>query len=143
MMNRGFSEYSRLAQAGIVVGSALLVVGVFGLAGDYAQVDWWHALVDVIGASTNYLLPLSLVGLGVYLLWAAKHDKLNGLRAEHEGTLARSVTDRRFAGVCGGIAQYLDIDSVVVRIVVLLLFLASPLLALIAYVLLALILPRA
>lgn len=28
----------------------------------------------------------------------------------------RSTTDRRIAGVCGGIAKYLNIDPVVVRI---------------------------
>ncbi len=30
--------------------------------------------------------------------------------------LTRSTTDRRIAGVCGGIAKYLNIDPVVVRI---------------------------
>lgn len=31
--------------------------------------------------------------------------------------LTRSTTDRRIAGVCGGIANYLKIDPVVVRII--------------------------
>ena len=30
--------------------------------------------------------------------------------------LVRSTTDRRIAGVCGGIARYLNIDPTVVRI---------------------------
>lgn len=30
--------------------------------------------------------------------------------------LMRSTTDRRIAGVCGGIAKYLNVDPVVVRI---------------------------
>ncbi len=30
--------------------------------------------------------------------------------------LTRSVTDRRIAGVCGGLAKYLNIDPIVVRI---------------------------
>jgi len=30
--------------------------------------------------------------------------------------LMRSVTDRRIAGVCGGLAKYLNIDPTVVRI---------------------------
>ena len=34
--------------------------------------------------------------------------------------LERSVTDRRIAGVCGGIAKYLCIDPTVVRILFLL-----------------------
>lgn len=31
--------------------------------------------------------------------------------------LRRSLTDRRIAGVCGGIAEYLNIDSTIVRII--------------------------
>ena len=31
--------------------------------------------------------------------------------------LYRSVSDRRLAGVCGGIAEYLNIDSLVVRLI--------------------------
>ncbi len=31
--------------------------------------------------------------------------------------LMRSITDRRIAGVCGGLAKYLNIDPTVVRIV--------------------------
>ena len=31
--------------------------------------------------------------------------------------LTRSVTDRQIAGVCGGLAEYLDVDSTIVRIV--------------------------
>ena len=31
--------------------------------------------------------------------------------------LMRSVTDRRIAGVCGGLAKYLNIDPTVIRII--------------------------
>ena len=34
--------------------------------------------------------------------------------------LMRSTTDRRIAGVCGGVAKYLNIDPAVVRILFLL-----------------------
>ena len=34
--------------------------------------------------------------------------------------LTRSTSDRRIAGVCGGLAQYLNIDPTVVRILFLL-----------------------
>ena len=34
--------------------------------------------------------------------------------------LMRSTTDRRIAGVCGGLAKYLNVDPTVVRIVFLL-----------------------
>jgi phage shock protein C len=36
--------------------------------------------------------------------------------AQASRRLMRSVTDRKFAGVCGGIAEYFDIDSTTVRL---------------------------
>ncbi|MCP4358522.1 MAG: PspC domain-containing protein [Chloroflexi bacterium] len=42
-----------------------------------------------------------------------------------EGKLMRSDSDRVIAGVCGGIAAYLDIDSVLVRLLFLILAFAS------------------
>jgi phage shock protein PspC (stress-responsive transcriptional regulator) len=36
--------------------------------------------------------------------------------ATTRGQLARSETDKRIAGVCGGIAEYFDIDPLLVRI---------------------------
>ena len=41
--------------------------------------------------------------------------------------LMRSTTDRRIAGVCGGIAKYLNIDPTVVRIIFLLALLCGSL----------------
>ena len=31
--------------------------------------------------------------------------------------LYRSITDRRIAGVCGGLAEYLNMDALVVRLI--------------------------
>ncbi len=39
--------------------------------------------------------------------------------------LTRSTTDRRIAGVCGGLANYLYIDPTVVRIVFVLAFICA------------------
>lgn len=36
---------------------------------------------------------------------------------ENYKRLMRSITDRKIAGVCGGIAKYLNIDPTVVRII--------------------------
>ena len=41
-------------------------------------------------------------------------------RVENNGQLRRSRTDRSVAGVCGGIAKYFNIESSLVRLVVLL-----------------------
>lgn len=59
--------------------------------------------------------------------------------------LMRSSTDRKIAGVCGGIAEYLEIDSTVVRLVWLLLVVVPvPLVpAVVAYVIAWLVMPQA
>ena len=56
--------------------------------------------------------------------------------------LYRSATDRKLAGVCGGIAEYLEVDPTIVRLgwVVLSLVLGSGVLA---YLVCALVIPDA
>ena len=55
--------------------------------------------------------------------------------------LRRSRTDRRIAGVCGGLAQFLDIDSTAVRVAMALLILFGGM-SLIAYLVMWLIIPE-
>ena len=54
--------------------------------------------------------------------------------------LRRSRTDRCIAGVCGGLAQFLDIDSTAVRVAMALLILFGGM-SLIAYLVMWLIIP--
>lgn len=58
-----------------------------------------------------------------------------------EKKLYKSNTDKKLCGVCGGIAEYLDIDSTVVRLIVVLgtLFVGCGILA---YIIAALIMPN-
>jgi phage shock protein C len=58
--------------------------------------------------------------------------------------LMRSVTDRKIAGVCGGVADYLEMDSSVVRIIwVLLAIFPIPLSAVLGYLVAWLVMPEA
>ncbi len=54
--------------------------------------------------------------------------------------LYRSRTSRMIWGVCGGLAQYFDVDPVIVRIIFVLLFIANGL-GLLAYIILAIVVP--
>jgi phage shock protein PspC (stress-responsive transcriptional regulator) len=56
--------------------------------------------------------------------------------------LRRSGTDKKLAGVCGGLAEYFNISSTLVRLIVVLLALAYGG-GLLAYILAALIMPKA
>ena len=54
--------------------------------------------------------------------------------------LYKSQTDRKLAGVCGGLAEYLNIDSTLIRLIwVLLFFMAGS--GLLAYLICALVIP--
>lgn len=55
--------------------------------------------------------------------------------------LHKSRTDRKVAGVCGGLAEYLNVDSTVVRLIWAVLFLAAGT-GFLAYILAAIIIPE-
>lgn len=55
--------------------------------------------------------------------------------------LYRSVTDRRIAGVCGGVGEYFDIDPVIVRIIWVALVLGAGI-GILAYIIAWLIVPE-
>ncbi len=58
-----------------------------------------------------------------------------------ERRLRRSEKNKVFFGVCGGLAEYFDVDPVVVRILFLILFIIDPRFV-IVYFILALIMPK-
>jgi phage shock protein C len=55
-------------------------------------------------------------------------------------TLARSSTDRKISGVCGGIAEYLNIDSAIIRVAFVLTIFAGGF-GLLLYIIAAIIMP--
>ncbi len=57
-----------------------------------------------------------------------------------EKRLYRSQSDRMIAGVCGGLAEYFDIDPTIVRVIAILLIFASGL-GILAYIILAIVIP--
>lgn len=56
--------------------------------------------------------------------------------------LYRSTTDRKIAGVCGGLAEYFEIDPVIVRIIAIILLLPGGLPGLLPYIILWVVVPE-
>ena len=54
--------------------------------------------------------------------------------------LYRSVSDKKIAGVCGGLAEYLNIDTTVIRVIWALLSFWGP--GILAYIVCALVIPE-
>lgn len=57
--------------------------------------------------------------------------------------LYRSQTDRKIAGVCGGLAEYFGIDATIIRIIAVVLLIPGWLPGFIPYVILWLVVPMA
>lgn len=53
----------------------------------------------------------------------------------------RSVTDKKIAGVCSGVAKYLDVDVTVVRLIWITLVFLPPSIGLIAYIVAWIVMP--
>ncbi len=78
--------------------------------------------------------------LMVFLIFRSDCCKIKIMAAKR---LYRSRKDRMIAGVCGGIAEYFNIDPVIVRIIALILLLPGGLPGLIPYIILWIAVPEA
>lgn len=134
----------RRPRAAVVLGIILIVFGLLSLAGNIVPRGIWVQVGVIIGTIWRILWPCALVAAGAYLLWASKRGKLAGFVASRpRGPFRRSIADKRFLGVCGGIAYYFGVDSTVVRVIAVILLVMSPPTVLFAYILVALLVPRA
>ena len=81
------------------------------------------------------------LGLAVgYFVWQVMIKNRNG-ETKTTGRLHKSTKDRKIAGVCGGIAEYLNTDPTIIRLVFALLVLGWGS-GVLAYIACALILPE-
>jgi phage shock protein PspC (stress-responsive transcriptional regulator) len=92
-----------------------------------------------------FLVSLFFGGIGalIYvLLWVMAPEKADAGESRPTAGLRLSRADRKIAGVCGGLGEWLDVDPVFLRVAFILLALLGGL-GVAAYVLLWLFLPRA
>jgi phage shock protein PspC (stress-responsive transcriptional regulator) len=107
---------------------------------------WWEI-------SWEYAVPLLLIATGVFFLVRPSIRQATKQPSADEGNagaeprveqkrLQRSSTDRKILGVCGGLAEYFAIDPSVVRIGFVFFSLWPTGLGLLAYILLAFVMPE-
>ena len=102
----------------VVFGVALIALGLFSLAGNVVPHQVWARIGELVQLVWRLVWPCALVAAGAFLLWASKRGKLAGfVSAQPRGPFRRSLADKRFLGVCGGIAYYFGVDSTVVRVI--------------------------
>ena len=74
----------------------------------------WHS---ISGNWFNILFAIGLIGVGIYILINREGDNKKSLRNLRLSGLYLSETDKKIAGVCGGIAESINIDSTIIRLI--------------------------
>lgn len=137
---KSLSDYPRRERALIVSGAVLVCLGILGILNGYTVISWWNSLLGVVVHLVRRLLPIALIALGALVIWASRTGRLHdAFHGSSNTRIHRSLYDRRILGVCGGIAQSRHIDSVIVRLAAVLLFIAFPLITTVVYILLAIV----
>lgn len=142
-MDKRPSQLSKGAQLGIIIGAVLILIGIVKFLERFFGSSWWGAIEQFFGTLFSFVWPVALIGAGVYLVWAAQTGKFKGARIDTSRPLRRSMIDKRIAGVCGGIAQYIGIDSTMVRVLAVIIFVVWPGPTFLLYLLGAVLMPKA
>lgn len=132
------TEKNKGANVGAIIGFVLIAFGAWYLARMLFG-SWMDVLADVMRTVSSYGWPLLLIIIGVLILKSSQSGNLSfaGKR------LYRSRTDRKWAGVIGGLAKFFALDSTMLRLVVILaLFLGQGIPILIAYIVAMVVVPE-
>jgi phage shock protein PspC (stress-responsive transcriptional regulator) len=132
-MNQGFDK-SKLA---IIAGAVLVLLGLWQLLRQFFG-DFLNELWKVSGIIVGVLGSLVVIAVGILLVVATRSDWPNSSKGRK---LYRSTTNRKIAGVCGGIAEYFNMNRATVRVVSLALAVVSWYIIVPLYLLLWVILP--
>jgi phage shock protein C len=127
------------AEIGPIIGAVLIGIGVWFLLKNLGIVpSWFFSYIDFLKRA---FWPGILIAAGVLIILGVGKGSFN-LTVKGK-TLYRSRTDRRIAGVAGGLAKYYGADPTLVRFIFLaLLLLGSFPIVLIAYIVAAIVIPE-
>jgi phage shock protein C len=135
---------------GLIFGSAIIIIGLLILLHnlDFIPYRFWRIKWDIV-------FGVMLIICGVYLFIRNPENAKSGYDGDTESTdntgernnkyhysLFRSVTDKKIFGVCGGIAEYFQFDSSIVRIAFVFFVFFTGGLALLLYFIMGLVLPE-
>ena len=119
-------------------GSLLIIVGLFLIlrqTGLFYAFNFWHIPWQSVWA-------ILLIGIGILLLVNRQKNITTGAAADGGKKLYRSRSQKMVAGICGGLAEYFEIDVSVVRILWVIGTLLSAGIGVIAYLVMFFIFPE-
>lgn len=124
-------------------GSLLIILGLFFL---FRQTGIWYGF-DFWRIPWQMVWAFFLIAVGGYMLYNRKKTEDSDEQTEGSSTITskklyRSKEQKMFAGVCGGIAEYFDIDVSIVRILWAIVTIASAGIGLLVYILMVIIFPE-
>ena len=124
----------------ILWGLLLVLVGIilFFQHGDFINSIWIHFW----NSGINVLIALIIIGVGVYLLYQERQKISTMFGLGSDMPLSLSEKDKQLAGICGGIAKSIGMDSTIIRFFWVYVTIMSVGIGLILYFILALILPN-
>lgn len=119
------------------------IAGVCAGLADYFEVD--VVLVRVIWVILS-IVPGAIIGgvLAYIAAWLVIPEATEPASVSQERRLTRSATDKKIAGICGGLAEYFEIDATAIRVVwcILSIFFGAVIGGVIAYLAAWFIIPR-
>lgn len=99
----------------VLWGVVIIIVGIVLFFRHQPMVGMmWHA---VSGNWFNILFAIALIGVGIYILFNRKDGDEKSFSNLRISGLHLSETDKKIAGVCGGIAESVNIDSTIIRLI--------------------------
>ena len=124
----------------ILWGLLLVLVGIilFFQHGDFINSIWIHFW----NSGINVLIALIIIGMGVYLLYQERQKISTMFGLGSDMPLSLSEKDKQLAGICGGIAESIGLDSTIIRFFWVYVTIMSVGIGLILYFILALVLPN-
>ena len=128
---------TRLPLAGSLAGVCAGLAAYFKVDVTFVRLAW--VILSIV--------PGGFIGgfVAYIVAWAVMPEQFGALPVTTGRRLRRSTTDVKIAGVCGGLAEYFDVDATLVRLVwaVLAIFPGGIIGGLVAYLVAWLVIPRA
>ncbi|NTU89581.1 MAG: PspC domain-containing protein [Actinobacteria bacterium] len=122
----------------LVIGIILIVFGAWELAHRLLS-PWWPSISRFLNTVAAIVWPLAIILAGVLFIVAAKKGVISSSSGKR---LYRSRTNKRIAGVCGGLAEFFSIDPAIVRIAAIVLLVISFMSLALLYIILWVVIPQ-
>jgi phage shock protein PspC (stress-responsive transcriptional regulator) len=126
----------RVVNRKLLFGYLLISFGIFFIF-DFVNLFY---VFRIFGIPQNIILPLVVLAIGIF--FTINSYRFAGTVYFNSSQMSRSGSDHKIAGVCGGIAEYLNVDSLPIRVLTLLFLFATMGLGILIYLLFIVLIPK-